>query len=68
MFVRFILQLKTKKRNLIRFFKLKYFQNRTVYENETRKCLKKVKYNKYEKKNYVSKFIISYIITFYFVC
>lgn len=47
--MRFFLQLKTKKRNLIRFFRLQYFQNRTVFENETRKCLKRVKY-----KNYVS--------------
>lgn len=46
----FVLQLKTKKRNLIRFFSLQYFQNRTVHENETRKCLKRVKYNNYENK------------------
>lgn len=66
--MRFVLQLKTKKRNLIRIFSLQYLQNSTVYQNETRNFLNRVKYNKYENKNNVSKFIISYIRTFYFVC
>lgn len=66
--MRFVFQLNTKNKNVIRVSRLQCFQNRTVYENETRKCLKRVKYNKYENKNNVSKFIISYIRSFYFVC